>query len=68
MRKYIGASLVVLGIILTAYGLDGAGSIKSQFSRLFTVWTPDAPMWLLIAGILSVMVGLSLSFHQRQRA
>ena len=61
MRKYAAASLVVLGIILTTYGLDSTDST----TRL---WTMGGPTKLLIGGILSVMVGLSLASHRRQHA
>jgi hypothetical protein len=58
MRKYAAASFVVLGIILTAYGLDTTESIT-------TPWAVDGPTRLLIGGILSVMVGFALaSFHR----
>jgi len=61
MRRYAAASFVVLGIILTTYGLDSTESI-------FRPWTMDGPTKLLIGGILSVTVGLSLTSYRRQRA
>jgi hypothetical protein len=61
MRKYAAASFVVLGIVLTAYGLDTAEWTRSP-------WTMDEPPKLLIGGILSGMVGLFLASFRRQRA
>jgi len=61
MRKYAAASFIVLGIILTTYGLDST----EPTSRL---WTMGGPTKLLIGGILSVTVGLSLASYRRQRA
>ena len=65
MRKYAGASLIVLGIILSALGIDSGESINSRMGRLFTGWSIDLP--LLIGGILSVTVGLSLTSYRKSR-
>ena len=61
MRKYAGASCVVLGIMLSGLGLDSGESINSRLSRLFTGWMVDAP--ILIGGVLSLIIGLSLWLH-----
>ncbi len=66
MRKYAGASLIVLGITLSALGIDSGDSINSRMDRLFTRGSMDLP--LLIGGILSVMVGLSLTSYRKSRA
>jgi uncharacterized membrane protein YdcZ (DUF606 family) len=68
MQKYLAASLIVLGIILTAYGLDTFDSMGSRVSRLFAGWPADAPTWSLFGGVLAVMIGLSLAAYRRQRA
>jgi hypothetical protein len=56
MRKYAGATCIVLGIVLS--GLETGESIDSGWSRLFAGWTVDRPM--LIGGVLTLIVGLSL--------
>ena len=56
MRKYAGATCIVLGIVLS--GLETGESIDSRWSLLFAGWTVDRPM--LIGGALSLIVGLSL--------
>jgi hypothetical protein len=66
MRKYAGAGLIVLGISLSALGIDSGESITSRMGRLFTGWSMDWP--LLLAGILSVAVGLSLTSYRKSRA
>jgi uncharacterized membrane protein len=68
MRKYIGASLVVLGIVLTAYGLKASDSLNSRMSQLFAGHPADGATWLLVGGILAVFVGLSLAAFRRPRA
>lgn len=66
MRKYAGASLIVLGILLSAWGLDSGEPINSRMGRLCTGRSMD---WrLLIGGILSVTVGLSLTSYWKTRA
>ena len=66
MRKYAGASFIVLGIILSAWGIHSGESINSRRDHLFSGWSMDWP--LLVGGILSVMVGLSLTSYRRIRA
>jgi hypothetical protein len=56
MRKYAGATCIVLGVVLS--GLETGGSVDSGWSRLFAGWKVDRPM--LIGGVLSLIVGLSL--------
>ncbi len=67
MRKYTGASFVVLGIILMGCGLDTADSME-LISRRFSTWPPDGQTCLLVGGILSLMMGLHLSSHRRKPA
>jgi hypothetical protein len=68
MRKYAGAGLVVLGIVLTAYGLDSSDSLNSRVTRLFTPLPADGSAWLLVGGVLSVFVGLAMAAYRRPRA
>lgn len=66
MRKYAGASCVVLGIMLSGLGLDSGESMSSRFSRLFSGWIVDLPM--LIGGVLLVIVGLFLRVQMKKAA
>ncbi|MBI3857503.1 MAG: DUF3185 family protein [Planctomycetes bacterium] len=68
MRKYAGAVLVVLGVVLTTYGLNSPESLNTRVSQLFSRWPVDGPTCLLIGGILSVMTGLGMAAHRRPRA
>jgi len=65
MRRYAGASLIVLGIILSTLGIGSGESVNCRMGRLFT-GSMDWP--LLIGGILSVTVGLSLASDRKSRA
>lgn len=67
MRKYVGASLVLLGMILTAWGVNTAPSMNSLITRVFTAWPPDEATCLLVGGILTFMIGLGMASHRRKR-
>ena len=68
MRKYFGAGLIVLGVVLAAYGLDASDSLNVRMTQLFAGRPPEGATWLLIGGILSVFIGLALAAHRRPRA
>jgi LPXTG-motif cell wall-anchored protein len=68
MRKYFGASVVVLGIVLTVYGFKSSDSLNSRVTRLFNGGPTDGAMWLLVGGILVVMAGLALASFRRRSA
>ena len=67
MRKYFGAGLIVLGVVLTAYGLDSSDSLNTRFTRLFAGRPVEGATCLLIGGILSVFIGLAMAAHRRPR-
>ena len=68
MRKYFGAGLIVLGVVLTANGLDSPDSFNSRMTRLFSGGPADGATWLLVGGVLSVFLGLAMAAYRRPRA
>jgi len=68
MRKYVGAGLIVLGVVLTAWGLDSSDSLNVRFTQLFAGRPVEGATWLLIGGIISVFIGLAMAAHRRPRA
>jgi len=69
MRRFVGAVVVVVGVVLVVAGLDASDSLSSRFSRLFTGSPTDKTIWLLMGGALAVMVGVSMVWSRRgQRA
>ena len=64
MRKEFGAGLIVLGIVLSAFGLDSSDSLNVRFTR----WPADGATWLLIGGVFSVFIGLAMAAHRQPRA
>jgi len=68
MRKEFGAGLIVLGIALTAFGLDSSDSLNVRMTQLFAGRPPEGATWLLIGGVFSVFIGLAMAAHRRPRA
>jgi hypothetical protein len=58
--KIIGIALMVLGIGLTMWGYQLAGSVGSQVTKLVTGSDPDKVMTLYISGAVSCIVGIVL--------
>lgn len=58
MSKSISAALLVIGIVLTLWGISASDSVGSGFSRIFTGAPTDKTVWLLVSGVLAGIVGL----------
>ena len=61
MNKIFGIALLVIGVILVVYGINGSNSISSNVSQTFTGSPTNKTIWLLISGCAACIVGLSLS-------
>lgn len=57
MNKNVSVALLVVGIILIAFGLSAYHSASSDVSRFFTGAPTDKALWLLIAGVIASIVG-----------
>ena len=68
MRKYFGAGLIVLGVVLTAYGLDSSDSLNVRITQLFSGRPVGGATLLLIGGIVSVVIGVAMAVYRRPRA
>ena len=62
MNKAIGIALLVAGVILIVYGINGSNSISSNISQTFTGSPTNKTVWLLVGGCVSAIVGLALAF------
>jgi Protein of unknown function (DUF3185) len=58
MNKTVFLVVLVLGLVLLAFGAIESDSISSDFSRLFTGEPTDKAVWLLIGGAVATIVGL----------
>ena len=67
-QKYVGASLVVLGIVMTGSGLEltDRPNVLIPGLLLSRPWNESA--LLLLGGVLSVLVGMALLVIRKQRA
>jgi uncharacterized membrane protein len=66
MNKPLSLALLVVGIILTIYGISAADSVGSDVSRLFTGAPTDKSVWLLVGGIVAGIIGLVGLFRGRR--
>jgi Protein of unknown function (DUF3185) len=58
MYMGISVALLVVGIMLTIWGINASESFSSDVSRFFTDSPTDKTMWLLVGGIACGIVGL----------
>ncbi len=58
MNKSISIALLVVGVVLTVWGISASDSVGSGVSRFFTGAPTDKTVWLLVSGILVGIVGL----------
>jgi Protein of unknown function (DUF3185) len=63
MNKPIGIALLALGIMLIIFGINATNSIGSDFSRFFTGSPTDKAVWMLIGGVVSVIVGGTMTLR-----
>ena len=58
MNRPVSLILLVVGVILTIYGISASTSVGSDVSKAVTGTPTDKSMWLLIGGIVLGIVGL----------
>lgn len=58
MSKGTSIALLVIGLVLTGYGLSASDSFGSSVSRLFTGAPTDKTVWLLIGGVAALIIGV----------
>jgi amino acid permease len=63
MNKLTSAVILAAGIVLVIYGVAASESLSSDFSRFFTGAPTEKTIWMLIAGVIAIVIGLGgLSF------
>lgn len=62
-RKLLSLVLISLGVLLLIWGIQASDSFSSQVSEVFTGTSSDKAMSLMIAGIVSLVVGSYLRFR-----
>ena len=59
MNKLLSAVVLAGGVTLMVFGINATNSFSSDVSRFFTGSPTDKAIWLLIAGIVVAVVGLT---------
>jgi hypothetical protein len=63
MNKPIALILLVVGVILTIYGISASDSVGSGFSRVFTGAPTQKTIGLLLGGLAVGVIGLAGMLH-----
>ena len=67
MNKIVSLALIVVGVVLIVFGVIAMDSFSSDVSRFFTGTPTDKSVWMLIAGIVTAVVGLSgVAFFRKE--
>jgi H+/Cl- antiporter ClcA len=66
MNKALGIGLLIVGVVLTIFGINASESFGSEVSRFFTGAPTDKSIWLLIGGIVTGFCGLFLTLISRK--
>lgn len=61
MNKIAPVVLVAGGITLIIFGINATDSFSSDVSRFFTGAPTDKSVWLLVAGVIASVAGLTMS-------
>jgi hypothetical protein len=61
MNKIAPVVLVAGGITLIIFGINATDSFSSDVSRFFTGAPTDKAVWLLVAGVVAAVAGLTMS-------
>jgi hypothetical protein len=58
MIKGLSAALLIIGVLLVAWGVRASQSLGSEMSEVFTGMPADRTIWLLVGGIAAAVTGL----------
>lgn len=59
MNMAFSLALLAGGIMLTIFGVNEMNSFISDISRMFTGAPTDHSIWMIIAGVLLIVLGLT---------
>ncbi len=58
MNKPFSVALLIVGVVLVVLGVQATNSFSSDVARFFTGSPTDKAIWMLLAGIVSGIIGL----------
>lgn len=65
MKLAIAVALLGGGVVLMILGITAMDSFSSDVSRFFTGTPTDKSVWMLIAGVVIALAGLTLTLRSR---
>ncbi len=66
-QRILGVVLLVLGIVLFAFGWNATDTVTEEVSEGLTGKYTDETMWYIIGGLVVAIVGLALTLFGRGR-
>lgn len=57
MNRPLSLAILVVGIILLAYGISAHGSLVSSAKEAVTGSPTDRSLWLIVLGVIGIIVG-----------
>jgi hypothetical protein len=57
MKKIVWLGLLVIGIVMIVFGVQGMNSLESDVNRFFRGTPTDKSVWMLVGGILCAIAG-----------
>ena len=67
MQSVVGIVLLVVGVVLMIFGMNASASVGSRLSELFTGAPSDRTIWLLVAGVAAIIIGLGMVLVGRRK-
>jgi hypothetical protein len=68
MSKAFGAALLVVAVVLLAWGINSSESLTSAFSRVFRGTPTDRTIWFIIGGTAAGAAGIYLLAGSKRKA
>ena len=60
MNKAVSLALIAAGNMLTIFGVSEMNSFTSDISRMMTGAPTDRSIWMLIGGVVTLVLGLTI--------
>ena len=67
MQSVVGIAFLVVGVVLIIFGMNASALLGSRLSEFFTGAPSDRTIWLLVAGVAAVIIGLGMLLVGRRR-
>lgn len=65
MNKILSVALLIVGVVLLAFGINAHDSLASSAKEAVTGAPTDKSLWLIVLGLIGTIVGGLSSFFGR---